>query len=226
MASIGACAFALAAAFVVTRGRKLRLVLGVTGAAFAATMLMAVAGVSGGVGSGGGLEREVGDLSIFGLRANELVVPSAQNLFIGDRLEAYHESRRHGSNATETENYVGLLTIALALGWLVVAWRRRRELSGRVAIATAGLAGVVLTSLLFGLPTPLNVFGARAHVAADTRAVGAHPGVPRPVALDRAARHRARPARGARPAGRLERARPADWPRAPRGRRSRSWSGR
>jgi len=159
MAAIGACAFALAAAFVVPRGRRVRLVLGVTGAAFAATMLMAVAGVSGGVGSGGGLERQVGDLAIFGLRANELVVPSGQNLFFGDRLQAYHESRQHGSIGTETENYVGLLTLALALGWLVVAWRRRRELSGRIAAATAGLAGLVLTAFLFALPTPLNVLG-------------------------------------------------------------------
>jgi len=159
VAAIGACAFAVAAAFVLPRGRRVRLVLGVIVAAFAATMLMAVAGVSGGVGSGGGLERQVGDLQVFGLRANELVVPSGQNLFFGDRLKAYHEARQHGSNGTETENYLGLLTIALALGWLVAAWRRRRQLSARVAAATAGLVGIVVTALLFALPTPLNVFG-------------------------------------------------------------------
>ncbi len=59
MASIGACAFALAAGAVIRRGTRARLVLGVGLAAFTATALMAVAGVSGGVGSGGGLNREL-----------------------------------------------------------------------------------------------------------------------------------------------------------------------
>jgi hypothetical protein len=131
----------------------------VTAAAFAATALMGVAGVSGGVGSGGGLEREVGDLASFGLRLDELVVPSRQNLFVGDRLDSYHASRLHGSNPTETENFVGVLTIALALGWLVVAWRRRRTLPTRITLATAGLAGLLLTAVLFALPTPLHVLG-------------------------------------------------------------------
>jgi O-antigen/teichoic acid export membrane protein len=159
MAAIGACAFALAASAVIARGRRLRLVVGVSAAALVGTVLMGIAGVSGGVGSGGGLDRELGDLSVYGLRPDELVVPSDQNLFIGDRLEAYHAARLHGSNATETENYVGLLTIALALGWLIVVWRRKSDLARRVVLATTGLVGVLFAALLFAAPTPVDLFG-------------------------------------------------------------------
>jgi len=158
MAAIGACAFALGAA-AVRGGARLRLVVGLTGAAFAATALMAVAGVSGGVGSGGGLERELDSLSAYGLRAGELVVPSAENLVLGSRLESYHADRLHGSNPTETDNYVGLLTIGLAVMWLLVAWRRRASLGRRVRLATAGLVGVLVAAAAFSAPSPVEVLG-------------------------------------------------------------------
>ena len=54
---------------------------------------------------------------------------------------------------------MGLLTIALALGWLVVAWRRRSQLARRIALATTGLTGILVAALAFGVPSPLNVFG-------------------------------------------------------------------
>jgi len=159
MATIGACAFALGAAVVVGGRVRGRVVVALTAAAFLATALMAVAGISGGVGSGGGLKREVGDLSVYGLRPAELVVPSAENLVIGNRLESYHAERLHGSNPIETDNYVGLLTIGLAAAWLLLAWRRRTSLGRRVRLATAGLVGVLVAAAAFSAPSPVGVFG-------------------------------------------------------------------
>ena len=159
MAAIGAGAFALGAAVVVRGGSRLRLIAGLTTAAFLATLLLGFAGVAGGVGTGEGLNRQLTDLSVYGLRPSELVVPSADNLVIGERLSSYHASRLHGSNPLEVGNYVGLLTIALALGWLIVAWRRRLELGNRARLATAGLVGMLAAALVFSTPSPVGVFG-------------------------------------------------------------------
>ena len=68
-------------------------------------------------------------------------------------------SRTHGSLPTEASNYVGLLTLLLAGGWIVVAWRRRRSLSPRARVATAGLSAVVVVSLLLALPSPIGLLG-------------------------------------------------------------------
>ena len=56
---------------------------------------------------------------------------------------------------TEASDYLGVLTIALALVWLVVAWRRRTELR----TVTAGLVAAAVVGLLFAAPSPLSVFG-------------------------------------------------------------------
>jgi hypothetical protein len=78
---------------------------------------------------------------------------------VGDELRSFHEARVHGSNPTETMNYVGLLTAALAIAWLVVAWRRRRGLGHELRSATAGLLAAVAAALLFALPSPISVLG-------------------------------------------------------------------
>ena len=59
--------------------------------------------------------------AFFGLRPVQLVVPSVQNIVFGDSLRSFWEGRGTGANLTETTNYLGLLTIALALGWIVFA---------------------------------------------------------------------------------------------------------
>ena len=81
------------------------------------------------------------------------------NIVVGDRLDEFHASRLHGSNVTEATNYLGLLTIALGIGWLVLAWRRRRALSEALKATTVGLVAVIVVALLFALPSPLGVFG-------------------------------------------------------------------
>src|SRR5205809_348223 len=67
--------------------------------------------------------------------------------------------RRPARLATEVSNYLGLLTIALALGWLVVAFRRRASISETQRVATADLVAVFVAGLLFALPRPVSVFG-------------------------------------------------------------------
>jgi hypothetical protein len=56
---------------------------------------------------------------------------------------------------TEGSDYFGWLTIALAVLWLVVAWRRRSALR----TATAGLVAAVVVGLLFAAPSPVTIFG-------------------------------------------------------------------
>ena len=160
MASIGAVCFAAATWLVVRRragGR--RVFLGTGAAAAAATVLMALAGTGGGVGNGAGLGRSLLDLSVYGLRPEELVVPTGSSVLFGHWTRSFHEGRFHGSNVTEVSNYAGLITIGLALIWLVVAWRGRDMLSRRVRIATAGLTGLGLAALAFSTPSPVGIFG-------------------------------------------------------------------
>lgn len=161
MAAIGAVSFALASGLVVRDHRHLRarFVAGTTVAALSATALVAVLALASGFGRGEGLGRSAGSLSLFGLRPAELVIPSPDNLLVGNRLRAFHERGMRNPFPEETSNYLGLLTIALACSWLVVAWRRRAELTVRVRAATTGLATMVIVALAFALPSPIAILG-------------------------------------------------------------------
>src|SRR5262249_34454952 len=130
-------------------------------AAFAAAGAFGLAAAVSGTNSGAGLNRAVGDLSIFGLRPSELVVPAAHNIVLGTRLDTFWDTHAHGSNRTEITNYLGLLTIALALTWLVVAVRRRRVLSDKRRIATVGLVGSFIAAFAFAAPSPILLAGHR-----------------------------------------------------------------
>jgi hypothetical protein len=146
---------AVAALAAKSRGDRLRLVAGPALAAVVASGLVRVVASFGDVGATvERLERNLFDLDAYGLRVSELVVPAAHNLVLGGRLEPFLEKRLHASNVTETTNYVGLLTLALAVAWLVVAWRRRAVLPERVRAATLGLPAVIAVALLFALPSP------------------------------------------------------------------------
>lgn len=160
MAFVTSVAFALGAGLAWRWRRGAKLVLGSTLAAAAASLLIVIFAASlAGVGRDAGLDRVAGDLSVYGLRPTELVVPSADNLLVGEHLQGFYSKRLHGSNPTETNNYLGLLTILLAAAWLVVAWRRRKRLSADVRSATAGLVAVVVAGLAFAAPSPIGVFG-------------------------------------------------------------------
>jgi len=161
MAFVATGAFALTIPLTTGLRRGAATLAGLVGSALAATFLVAVLSILSGFGRGAGLPNHfAGDLSIYGLRPLELVVPAAGNLVLGSRLNAFLlGSNMHGSNPTETTNYVGLLTVVLALCWLVIAWRSRAALSARARVASAGLVAVLVAALAFGIPSPVGVFG-------------------------------------------------------------------
>ena len=159
MAVITVVAFSVGAALTTTKRQGVSLVVGSTAAAVAASAIVGMAAVLSGVGRAGGLERVAGDLSGYGFRLHELVVAAPGNLVLGDRLRSFHEMRLHGSNLTEAANYLGLLTIALALVWLVLAVRRRTTLAPHLRSATAGLVAATAVGLLVGAPSPVSILG-------------------------------------------------------------------
>jgi O-antigen/teichoic acid export membrane protein len=159
MAAITSVAFALGAALSSDRRRGLRLLLGTSAVALAPAAVLGLAAVASGTNSGAGLGRAAGDLSFFGLHPVELVVPPDRSWFFGSHLDSFWQAHMHGSNSTEITNYLGLLTFALALGWLAIAFRRRKSLPERQRVATAGLVAVFVAGLLFALPSPVALFG-------------------------------------------------------------------
>jgi O-antigen/teichoic acid export membrane protein len=148
-------AFGFGAALTLNRRRGLWLVGGLTACALAATVLISIGSFTSGVNRGAGLHREATDLSSLGLYPQDALVPADGNLLVGGRLHAFRLSHLHGTNVTEGSDYLGWLTIALAVLWLVVAWRRKSALR----TATAGLAAAVVVGILFAAPSPVTIFG-------------------------------------------------------------------
>ena len=158
MVGVSVVVFGLSAVLL-ARVPRWRLALSATiGAAVAATLFVSFLSVISGVGRGAGLARVASDLEVYGLRPLELLLPSPGNIVFGDAFEGAIGGR-HGSNPTETSNYAGLLTLVLAFAWIVIAWRTWRALASRGRIATAGLVGVALASLLLAFTSPVTVFG-------------------------------------------------------------------
>jgi O-antigen/teichoic acid export membrane protein len=159
MAVVTGGAFALGAALASPRGRRLLLVGGTAAAVVGASLLIAIGSYSSGVNRGAGLNRDATDLSIFGLHPQQVLVPAEDNLVLGDRLKSFHDTHVHLGNTTEGATYLGLLTIGLALAWLVIAWRRRTALPPGMRAATAGLTAAFIAGLFFAAPSPVHVFG-------------------------------------------------------------------
>lgn len=160
MAMVTTVAFGIGAALASERRRGLIVVAGTAAWSFGVILLLGVAAVASGTNAGAGLKRVSGDLWFYGLRPVQAVVPSVQNILFGDSLQSFWRGRGTGANLTETTNYLGLLTIALALGWVVFAWLRRRDLSSERRAATAGLVAAFIVGFAFALPSPSHVFGA------------------------------------------------------------------
>ena len=159
MAFVATCVFAGAAAFTMPWRRGAIVAGGSIGAALGATLFVGLLSIVSGVGRGVGLNRVASDLSTYGVRPLELIVPPAQSIVTGRWLESFWEARFHGSNPTEISNYVGLLTIALAAGWVVVAIRRRRLLDRNLGVASVGLVATLVAAVLLAMPSPIGVFG-------------------------------------------------------------------
>jgi O-antigen/teichoic acid export membrane protein len=159
MAAVTTVAFTIGAALASNRRRGLLLVLGSTGWAFGAAAIFGIAAFASGTNTGAGLSRAVGDLSIYGIRPSELVIPAARNLLLGGRVDSFWNTHLHGANRTETTNYLGLLTLALALSWVVIAVRRRRKIGLDERTVTAGLVAAFVVGLAFAVPSPILLFG-------------------------------------------------------------------
>jgi hypothetical protein len=148
MAVITVIAFSVVAALIVPRVEAIRLAGGAVASAIVASGLVAVASYASGVNAGAGIKREADALRPYGLRGLELVVPAPNHLLFS--LDSFWARHSHGSNFTEISNYLGLLTFALAIGWIVYAFRKR---SAQRA-ATAGLVAAFVVGFLFALPSP------------------------------------------------------------------------
>ena len=159
MAVAAAIAFAIFVAFTSPLRRGATLIMATVGAVLGASLVVGVLSMISGFGRGAGLHRVPADLEVYGVRPLELLLPAPGNLLLGDWSSGIFEHRQHGSNPTETRNYLGLVTLALALVWLVVAWRSWRHLSTKLKSATAGLTGVFVVALLLALPSPVSVLG-------------------------------------------------------------------
>lgn len=151
-ALITSAAFGVGAALALDRRRGLRLAGGLAVGALLATAVLSLGSFTSGVNRGAGLHRQATDLTGLGLRAQDALVPADGNLVVGDSLRSWRASHLHGTNVTEASDYLGVLTIALAVLWLVLAWRRPSELRP----ATAGLAATVVVGVLFALPSPIG----------------------------------------------------------------------
>ncbi len=150
MAVITVIAFSFGAALTVPRPRALLLAGGAIGAALLASGLVAIGSYASGANAGAGIQREADALRPYGLRPLELVVPAANHLVFD--LDSFWRRHMHGSpNFTEISNDLGLLTFALAIGWLVIVLRRRNGM----AAATAGLVTAFIVGFLFALPSPV-----------------------------------------------------------------------
>ena len=99
--------------------------------------------------------RSVGELTTYGARPWEYVLPSYRNPYFGDDVGPWLIAHLHGSNPSETSLYVGWLTILLALGWLVGAWSRRTRLEGGLGLLSFAFPVLIVVSLLFSLPSPI-----------------------------------------------------------------------
>ena len=157
MAVVTTFAFALGAALTSARRRGALQAAGSIGAALVASGLVAIASYASGANAGAGIHRDASALQAYGLRPIELVVPAARHLVFGLGLDSFWAQRLHGSNTTEISNYLGLLTFALAIAWLVIAYRRRAALrpTGLVQV-TAGLVAAFVVAFLFALPSPVG----------------------------------------------------------------------
>ena len=142
------------------RGPALRAAGATTGIALAVSLAIGAVALAGGGDGGVGRARPVENVTRFGLRPLELVVPAPANPTLTRLEPGFWESRRHGSNIQETSNYLGWVTIVLAALWLVRL--RRVTLPGAELRRVTAVAGAVgLVALVLALPGEIDLLGVR-----------------------------------------------------------------
>jgi O-antigen/teichoic acid export membrane protein len=148
MAVITVIAFSVGAGLLLPRRRAAILAGGAVGAALLASGVVALASYVSGANAGAGIGREPSALAAYGLRPIELVVPAVHHAIFN--LDGFWRRHLHGSNPTEISNYLGWVSILLAVVWLVAAARRRTEWRP----VTTGLVVALLVGFVFALPSP------------------------------------------------------------------------
>jgi O-antigen/teichoic acid export membrane protein len=128
------------------------------GAVVLGTLVLGVLSLPGRVEGGAAIERHVSNLWIYGARPAEFLVPPERHPLLGPLFDPIRPGL-HESRVAETTLFLGWLTIALALGWLVLVARRRRALGAEATSIAVALAGVVVVAFGFSLASPLDVFG-------------------------------------------------------------------
>lgn len=159
MAVVIAVAFGLGV--LLTRGvaGRIRYFVLATASALAGTLVVSAVAYAADVGRTAGLDRPVADVYSWGVHLPELVVPAARNFVFGRWTGPFFATRQHGSYPVETTNYLGILTIALAVAWVVLVWRRGRALDARNRLATPAFLTVAVVALLLSLPGRISVLG-------------------------------------------------------------------
>jgi hypothetical protein len=150
MAVITVIAFSAGAALALPRARGLLLAGGTLAGALVGSGVVGLASYVSGANAGAGVAREASALTAYGLRPLELVVPTANSLLF--HLNGFWLRHLHGSNPTEVGNYLGLLTIALAIFGIAVGIRARTALRP----ATIGIITAFVVGFLFALPSPVG----------------------------------------------------------------------
>lgn len=162
VASIGTLALLALAAHrhsrIAGRARAVGAVAMGTGAVVIAAVIV-LAAIRAGSGPVAALPtRTDAELSTYGARLSEFLLPSYRNVVVGDELGPDLVGRLHGSNPSESTLTIGWLTLLLALAFVVLRGARRRH-------ALAGsYAGVILPTIavvgvLCALPSPLSILG-------------------------------------------------------------------
>jgi hypothetical protein len=160
MAVITTVAFALGVSLSPAASlRRFRFFVLASSSTLVGTLIVAVFARETDVGQNPRLDRPVDAVHGWGLHLYELIVPAARNFVFGRWSAPFLATRQHGSYPVESTNYLGILTIVLAIAWLAIAWRSRATLDLRRRLATPALATVAVIAFLFALPGPVSVLG-------------------------------------------------------------------
>ena len=142
------------------RLRPSRFLVLATTSALVGTVTVGAVARAADVGRTTGLNRRLQDVHAWGLHVDELFVPAARNFVFGRWTEGFLRTHQHGSYTVETTNYLGFVTIVLAVAWLLHVWRRRETVAASARLVDTGVrSGGDRRAFLFALPGPVSIGG-------------------------------------------------------------------
>jgi hypothetical protein len=160
MVVIGGIAYAVVVSLFLARSEGVRRAFGSLAYVFlgfaAGTAVVWLLSLPGRTAGGVTIDRTLDDLVMFGARPLEFLLPTADNPVLGDVTRLVGPPT-HGSNLSETELYLGWLTIGLALAWLGFAVIRFGRLPVITRATSGGLLAAIVAGLAFAAPSPIEV---------------------------------------------------------------------